>query len=168
MGILHVLKLCLMAPARQAVFQLNRVKTKNFFGYILFLLVLVFLPSGIGLIADSLDRGRFAQEYLIILILYPSIVLLFGILGISFLASLGLMFRSLTGRKLVYPLLWRMTVYALTYPVLIFTVLELFDITLPYVSVLLLAVFIFVYFRMILVYPKARKKGSVNKVNKTS
>lgn len=158
MGILHVLKLSLAAPSRKAVFQLNRVKTKHFFGYILFLLLLIFLPNGIQLIADSINRGRFAEEYLIILILYPSLVILFGILAISFLASLGLLFRWLTGRKLVYPLLWRMTVYALTYPVIIFTVLELFDVTFPYMGLLLLVVFIIIYFGMILAYPKARKK----------
>lgn len=163
MGILHVLKLSLMAPSRQAVFQLNRVKTKNFFGYILFLLLLVFLPNGVQLIADSVNSGRFAQEYLIILILYPSLVIIFGILGVSLLASLGLLFRSMTGRKLVYPLLWRMTVYALTYPVIIFTITELLDITFPSMSVLLLVVFIVIFFRMILVYPKARKKKAVNK-----
>lgn len=163
MGILHVLKLSLMAPSRQAVFQLNRVKTKHFFGYILFLLLLVFLPNGIQLIADSVDSGGFAQEYLIILILYPSLVILFGILGVSLLASLGLLFRTMTGRKLVYPLLWRMTVYALTYPVIIFTIMELLDITFPFMGVLLLVLFIIIFFTMILVYPKARKKKAVNK-----
>jgi hypothetical protein len=165
MGVLHVLKLSLAAPSRRAVFQLNRVKTKHFFGYILLLLLLIFLPNGIQLIADSVSSGRFAQEYLIILILYPSLVILFGILAVSLLASLGLLFRWLTGRKLVYPLLWRMTVYALTYPVLIFIILELFDITFPYMSLLLLILFIFIFFRMILVYPKARKKAAVDKTS---
>lgn len=158
MGILHVLKLSLMAPAKRAVFQLNRVKTKQFFGYILFLLLIALLPNGVQLITDSVNSGGFGEEYLIILILYPSLVILFGILGISLLASLGLLFRRLTGRKLVYPLLWRMTVYALTYPVIIFTILELFDITSTLINGLLLIVFVLIFFRMILVYPRARKQ----------
>lgn len=158
MGILHVLKFSLMAPAERAVFQLNRVKTKHFFSYILFLLLLVLLPNGVQLIADSVNSGGFGQEYLIILILYPSLVILFGILGISLLASLGLFFRWLTERKLVYSLLWRMTVYALTYPIIIFTILDLFDITYPVINLLLFAIFVIIFFRMILVYPKARKK----------
>lgn len=162
MGILNVLKLSLTAPAKRAVFQLNRVKTKHFFSYIFFLLLLVLLPNGIQLVADSVYSGSFGQEYLIILILYPSLVILFGILGISLLASLGLLFRWLTDRKLVYPLLWRMTVYALTYPVIIFTILELFDITNTVINGLLLIVFVLIFFRMILVYPKARKKKAGN------
>lgn len=159
MGILHVLKLSLMAPARRAVFQLNRVKTKQFFSYIFFLLLLVLLPNGIQLVADSVNSGGFAQEYLIILILYPSLVILFGILGISLLASLGLFFRWVTKRKLVYPLLWRMTVYALTYPVIIFTILDLLDMTSTLINGLLLVVFVLIFFGMILVYPRARKKA---------
>ena len=161
MGILNVLKLSLMAPAKRAVFQLNRVKTKQFFSYIFFLLLLVLLPNGIQLVADSVNSGGFGQEYLIILILYPSLVILFGILGISLLASLGLFFRWVTERKLVYPLLWRMTVYALTYPIIIFTILDLLNITYPFINLLLFAIFVIIFFRMILVYPKARKKKQV-------
>ena len=165
MGILHVLKLSLMAPAKRAVFQLNRVKTKQFFSYIFFLLLLVLLPNGIQLVADSVNSGGFSQEYLIILILYPSLVILFGILGISLLASLGLFFRWVTERKLIYSLLWRMTVYALTYPIIIFTILDLFDITSSLINMLLIALFVIIFFRMILVYPKARKKKQVNKAH---
>lgn len=161
MGILNVLKLSLMAPARRAVFQLNRVKTKQFFSYIFFLLLLVLLPNGIQLVADSVNSGAFGQEYLIILILYPSLVILFGILGISLLATLGLFFRWVTERKLVYPLLWRMTVYALTYPIIIFTILDLLNITYPLINLLLFAIFVIIFLRMILVYPKARKKNQV-------
>ena len=157
MGILRVLKLCLSFPTRQVVFQLNRVKTKHFFGYIFLLLLISLLPNGIQLVGDSIKSGGFSQEYLIILILYPSLVILFGILGISLLASIGILFRWMTDRKLVYPLLWRMTVFALTYPV-IFTVLDIFEMNGTISSLLLLVLFILLFFKMILVYPKARKK----------
>ena len=63
MGILHVLKLSLMAPSKRAVFQLNRVKTKQFFSYIFFLLLLVLLPNGIQLVADSVDSGGFISDH---------------------------------------------------------------------------------------------------------
>lgn len=158
MGILRVLKLCLSFPTRQVVFQLNRVKTKHFFGYIFLLLLISLLPNGIQLVGDSIKSGGFSQEYLIILILYPSLVILFGILGISLLASTGILFRWMTDRKLVYPLLWRMTVFALTYPVIIFTVLDIFEMNGTISSLLLLVLFILLFFKMILVYPKARKK----------
>src|SRR5699024_3805271 len=153
------------APAKRAVFQLNRVKTKQFFSYIFFLLLLVLLPNGIQLVADSVDSGGFGQEYLIILILYPSLVILFGILVISLLASLVLFFRWVTETKLVDPLLWRMTVYALTYPIIIFTILDVFNITSTLINGLLVIVFVLIFFRMILVYPKARKKKQINKTS---
>ena len=165
MGILHVLKLCLSLPTRQVVFQLNRVKTKHFFGYIVLLLLIALLPNGIQLVTDSINSGGFSQEYLIILILYPSLVILFGILGISLLASIGILFRWLTERKLVYPLLWRMTVFALTYPVIIFTILDIFEMNGTLSSLLLLVLIMIIFFKMILVYPKARKKKQVNKAH---
>lgn len=157
MAIFRVLKLTLLLPKKQAVFQLNRVKTKDFFMYAGFLIFLVLLPNGIRLINESINSGSFTREYLLILIFYPSLIILFSIIGISLLAAMGMLIKIMTKRKMAYQLLWRMTIYVLTYPVLIYTLFDLIGIQNAWINLLLFLIFVVVFSKMILVYPKARR-----------
>ena len=158
MDVLHALKLSLLIPIKPVVFQLNRVKTKVFLLYILFLHGLISLPNGARLITNSINSEAFSHESLLILVLYPLFIIIFGLVGISLLASIGLLIKTITKRKLVYQLLWKMTVYALTYSVILYTFLEVLGIMSWIVNVLLLALFLMIFLKMILSYPKIRKK----------
>lgn len=157
MGVLHAFQLSLSLPKKEAVFQLNRVKTKDFLLYIVFLLLLVSLPNGVGLVRNSVSGGKFAKEFLIILFAYPSSVILLGMATVSLLAATGLAIRKLARRKLVYQLLWKMSVYALTYPVLLISVFNLFGITHWLLNLLALVIFLVIFTGMILAYPKVRQ-----------
>lgn len=157
MAIFRVLKLTLLLPKKQAVFQLNRVKTKDFFMYVGFLIFLMLLPNGLRLIVESINSGSFTREYLLILIFYPSLIILFSIIGISLLAAIGMLIKTVTKRKMAYQLLWRMTIYVLTYPVLLYTFFDLIGIQNMWINLLLFLIFIVIFSKMILVYPKARK-----------
>ena len=157
MGVLHALKLSLLLPSKHAVFQLNRVKTTDFLVYILLLHLLISLPNGVRLISNSINSGEFGKESLLILFIYPLFIMLFGIIGILLLASIGILIRAITKRKLVYQLLWKMTVYALTYPIILYTLFDVLNITHWIVNLLLLVIFLLIFLKMILAYPKTRK-----------
>ncbi|HLR75059.1 MAG TPA: DUF1189 family protein [Virgibacillus sp.] len=159
MGIWQTCKIGLQLPKKEAVFQLNRVKTMHFLCYIFLLHVLIALPNGIRLIKASFSRGEFGKESLLILFIYPLFIVLFGLLGISILASIGLFLRRIAKRKLVYQLLWKMTVYALTYPVLLYVIFDVLHYTSWLTNLILFSVFLVIFTRMILVYPKIRKKS---------
>jgi len=158
MGILHVLKISLKLPSKRTVFQLNRVKTKDFLVYILFLHLLISFPNGVRLISNSIKSGEFGKESSFILFIYPLFIILFGIIGISLLASIGMIIRTINKRKLVYQLLWKMAVYALTYPIILYTFFDLLGITHRVINFLLLVIFLVIFFNMGLAYPKVRKK----------
>lgn len=158
MGVLHALKLCLLLPSKRAVFQLNRVKTKDFLVYILLLHLLISFPNGARLIRNSINSGEFGKESLLILFIYPLFIILFGIVGILLLASVGILIRTITKRKLVYQLLWKMTVFALTYPIILYTLFDGLGITHWIVNLLLLVIFLVIFLNMILAYPKVRKR----------
>ncbi|QNK89149.1 DUF1189 family protein [Sporosarcina sp. resist] len=81
-----------------------------------------------------------------------------GIVGILLLASIGILIRAIIKRKLAYQLLWKMTVYALTYPIMLYTLFDVFGITHWVVNLLLLLIFLLIFLKMILAYPKIRKK----------
>lgn len=158
MGVLHALKLSLFIPIKPVVFQLNRVKTKVFLLYIFLLHGLVSLPNGVRLINNSINSEAFSKESLLILVLYPLLIILFGLIGISLLASIGLLIKTITKRKLVYQLLWKMTVYALTYSAILYTFLDVLGIMSWIMNVLLLVLFLMIFLKMILSYPKIRKR----------
>lgn len=145
MGVLHALKLGLLLPSKRAVFQLNRVKTKDFLTYLVLLNVLISFPNGVRLISKSISSGEFGKESLLILFIYPSFIMLFGTIGIFLLASIGVLIRAVAKRKLVYQLLWKMTVYALTYPIMLYTLFDVLGITQWALNLVLLVLFLVIF-----------------------
>ena len=156
MGVLSALKLSLSLPSKKAVFQLNRVKTKDFFLYILFLHIVLGLPGVVGMLIEFISKGEMDGSFLLAATLYPFLIVTFGIVGISLLATIGLMIRTVTKRRLVYQLLWKMAMYASTIPILIYTVVDLFGTVNWLVNLLLFGWFLFTFTKMILVYPRMK------------
>lgn len=157
MGLLNAFKLSLLLPKKKAVFQLNRVKTKDFLLYILLLHVLFALPNGVQLIRDLMEKVDVDKTLLLAAFLYPLLVIMTGMIVISLFAMAGLLVRWITKRKLVYQLLWKMAMYACTYPVLTYIVFSLFHktTTIEHIGMFLLLLFMFT--KMILTYPQMKK-----------
>lgn len=158
MGVLQAFRLCLQLPKKSIVFQLNRVKTRDFFLYIVGLHLLIAGPNGIRMVADSVNRGAFVSESLLIFLLYPTFTIMFGIASISGLASLGYIIKIIVKRKLAYQLLWKMTVYALTHSVILYSLFDLLGIMNWKVNLFLFILFLFIFLNMILTYPKMKEK----------
>ena len=158
MGVLKAFRLSLLLPKKRIIFQLNRVKTKDFFMYIVGLHLLIALPNGIRMVTDSVNQGAFINEFLLILFLYPIFIIMFGITSISVFASLGLPIVMMAKRKLTYQLLWKMTVYALTHSIALYTLFDMLGAMNWIVSLFLFILFLLILFKMILAYPKTRKK----------
>lgn len=156
MGVLNALKLSLSLPNKKAVFQLNRVKTKDFFLYILFLHILLGLPGAIGMLIEFISKGEMDGSFLLAATLYPFLIVTLGIVGISLLATIGLMIRTITKRRLVYQLLWKMAMYASTTPIVLYMIFDLFGSVNWIFNSLLFGWFLFTFTRMILVYPRMK------------
>ncbi len=158
MGVLNALKLSLTLPNKKAVFQLNRVKTKDFFRYIVLLHIFLGLPGAVNMVIEFVNTGDLSAAFLLAITLYPFLIVTFGIVGISILAALGLVITTLLQRKLVYQLLWKMAMFATTTPIILYTVLDSFGMINGLVNTLLFVFFMFTLTRMILVYPKMKLK----------
>lgn len=156
MGVLNALKLSLSLPSKKAVFQLNRVKTKDFFLYILCLHIFLGLPGAVTMLIEFISKGEMDGSFLLGATLYPFLIITLGIVGISLLATIGLFIRTVLKRRLVYQLLWKMAMYASTTPILLYTVFDLFGSVNWLVNSLLFAWFLFTFTRMILVYPRMK------------
>ena len=158
MGVLQAFKLSLLLPSKKAVFQLNRIKTKDFFLYILLLHLLLGLPGAISMLIEFIKKGEMDGSLLLGVTLYPFLIVTFGIVGISSLAAVGLMITTVLKRRLVYQLLWKMAMYASTTSIVLYTIIDLLGMINWVVNSLLLLLFVFTLTKMILVYPKMKTK----------
>ena len=156
MGVLNALKLSLSLPNKKAVFQLNRVKTKDFFLYIILLHIFLGLPGAINMVIEVIHTGELSAAFLLAITLYPFLIITFGIVGISILAALGIVMTTLLQRKLVYQLLWKMAMFATTTPIILYTLFDFFGLINGLVNTLLFMFFMFTLTKMILVYPKMK------------
>ena len=120
-------KLSLSLPSKKAVFQLNRIKTKDFFLYILLLHLFLGLPGAVKIkFIDFIAKEEMDGSFLLGVTIYPFLIVTFGIVGISSLAAVGLMITTVLKRRLVYQLLWKMAMYATTTSIVLYTIFDLF------------------------------------------
>lgn len=156
MGIVTTYKHSLSLPKRKSVLALNRTKQKDFFLYILFLLLLFLIPNGIRLLQEFIDEDSRGAAVMAVLFLYPFMSIFAGLAGISAIAGIGILINDVTKRHVRYMLLWRMAVFAMTIPITVFTLFDLLGLSHWAVTVVLFGYFFFIYTKMILGYPRKR------------
>ncbi len=159
---LHVaLKNSLLLPKKDAVFRLNRISMRDTIVYLFLFLFISFSPTFIihPLLSVDLTTGKSLDLLLLqMIVLYPFLCVLLGIVGISMLAAGGLVITKLLQRKLRYQQLWKMSVFACTLPLIIYFVTALFSLQFSYLYVLLIIIFYIYILFMIRIYPKRRVK----------
>lgn len=156
MGIWTTYKESLSLPKRKSVLALNRTKQKDFFLYILFLLLLFLIPNGIQLLQQFINEDSRGAAVMAVLFLYPFMSIFAGLAGISAIAGIGVIINDIANRHVRYMLLWRMAVFAMTIPITVYTLFSLFGISHWALSLVLLVFFFFIYVKMIIGYPKKR------------
>ena len=157
MRLFVIFKNSLLLPRNKALFYLNRVSVMETIVYMGCLMFFLFLPYIVKLIVNmektvsELPNSIYLFQ---IIVFYPFFILFFIVGGVSLLAVLSLGMNWLLKRKLTYQHLWKMTAYALTWPLIIYSVLILFEIRQTAVTLLPLVFCYTLLYRMILVYPK--------------
>lgn len=141
MNLLKMLILSLKLPQKQAFFQLNRMNMGTTIGYAFSWLFIAIIPSGIRFFLQQSElptNGSPTMLALQFFIIYYALFSFLGLIVISITAVIGHGITKLLHRKLRYQQLWKMTVFALTIPMMIFIVIEIFlpnykIITLPFI-----------------------------------
>ncbi|MGE7934471.1 DUF1189 family protein [Viridibacillus arvi] len=157
MSIVTTFKVSLSLPKKKAVYQINRIKTKDYLMYMLLMHFVLALPNGIQMANEFIAKGDIDKTFLLVFTLYPLLVILTCMTSISVLATTGLLIRTVAKRKLVYQLLWKMAMYACTYPILIYTTINLFYKTNSMIYLTLVMLFLYIFTKMILAYLKKKR-----------
>lgn len=147
-------------PEKTAMKRLNRLEMRNTLVFLLLLLFILALPIEINLLLDeSYKENDIPQNvyFIQVLLFYPFLMLFLGILGISLVAGVGVAVSRLVHRQLKFQFLWKMCAFALTKPIIIFAVANLFIGTHWVVNAIVFILLFYTVLRMIFHYPKRKK-----------
>lgn len=147
-------------PKKKSVFKLNRIGMDIVVIYMFMLLAIVSLPSLTYQMLNSselnIEIGSFFYLIYFFIFHYLVIVVLIFIV-ISFIAYLATLFTRISGRRLHYSILWKMTAFSTTIPFLLYTILAFFyniNDNFLWLSFLYTAILLY---KIITIYPKRKK-----------
>lgn len=157
-GLTEALKHSVKLPNKKASFALNRIGMDTAVIYLFIIIAIASIPN---LIEQLLTTEFSAQIHPFFLAIYFFIfnylvllVMIFSLL--SLFAYVMTVIAKILQRKLLFSILWKMSAFALTIPLLVFTVLSYFF-PLTYIFVTIALVYMtFVLVKIILIYPKRR------------
>src|SRR5699024_178319 len=152
----------LQLPKRKAVFTLNRIGMDVVVVYLFIFLAIASIPGLIDQLASNQVNSNVEIHPFFLLIFffifYYLIILLVFFTSISIIAYLGTLFATKTNRKLQFGLMWKMTAFATTIPIVAFTILSFF---IPLSTIFLIVTSIFILLillNIILIYPKRKAR----------
>lgn len=159
MGFVHSFWNSIRLPKKEAMFQLNRTGITHTILYLFLLMILLFLPDMIGTIIrlDSslteVSRGLYLAQ---VFVFYPLLIIFLILVGVSTLAGAAVLITKMLKRKLTYQQLWKMTAYTATMPLILSVILKNTPVTNGISAIVFFAVFFYVIYRMIIIYPKKK------------
>ncbi|MGP4070804.1 DUF1189 family protein [Halobacillus sp. B29] len=148
-------------PKKEAMFRLNRKGITSTIMYLFILMTVLFLPDMIGTIIrlDSnlteVSRGLYLVQ---VFVFYPMLIIFLILVGVSALAGAALLMTNQLDRKLTYQQLWKMTAYAATMPLVLSILLKNTPVPNGLSALIFFSLFIYIMFRMIIIYPKKKAK----------
>src|SRR5690625_5228990 len=121
-----VFKHSIKLPQKQAVFTLNRIGMDITVLYLFFLLAIASLPALIDQIVMNETTFHIHTIFLLIyfFIFYYLILVLIVFSGLSLIAYLGTLFAQLVHRKLRFSILWKMSAFTTTIPIVLFSIIS--------------------------------------------
>ncbi|ASF37809.1 hypothetical protein CEH05_01210 [Halobacillus halophilus] len=148
-------------PKKEAMFRLNRKGITSTIMYLFILMTVLFLPDMVGTIIrlDSnlteVSRGLYLVQ---VFVFYPMLIIFLILVGVSALAGAALIMTNQLDRKLTYQQLWKMTAYAATVPLVLSILLKNTPVPNGLSALIFFSLFIYIMFRMIIIYPKKKAK----------
>lgn len=150
----------LQLPKKKSVFKLNRIGMDIVVIYMFIVLAIVSLPTLLNQIKNSselsIEIGPFFYLIYFFIFHYLVIVVLIFIV-ISIIAYIATKLTHLSGRKLHYSVLWKMSAFSTTLPFLLYTILAFFyNLNDNFLWLSFFYTFLLLY-KIITIYPKRKK-----------
>mgnify|MGYP001954997339 CR=1 FL=1 len=154
MRLLQISKDSLSFPKKESVKRLMKIEMKHTILFLFLLLFILILPTEMELLLNNEGDIPKSIFFLQLFVVYPLFMIFLGLAGVSFLSGLFMFISRMVKRRLKYQFLWKMTVYALSKPILIVTLLDFLAISNPFFLVLIFLLLVFLMYKMIVSFPK--------------
>lgn len=153
----HIFIHSFLLPRKETVFALNRVRMDITVFYLFIILALASIPALIEqTFIDPITNVQIHGFFLFIyfFIIYYLILVIVVFCSISVIAYIVKWMAHILKRKLHYAILWKMTAFATTIPIVLFTVLSFF-ITLSNMFIILATIYVLtILFFIVTIYPR--------------
>ncbi|SHM51895.1 DUF1189 family protein [Gracilibacillus kekensis] len=159
MAILSILRKSASLPKKEAMFWLNRISMRDTLVYLFLLFFISFLPNVILIISQfdpTQSQIPYSQYLLQVIVFYPFFMMFLIVSSISILTLGSWLIKWLCQRKLAYQQLWKMTSYALLWPLLIYHLLFFTKLPVTFSFTIGLVLLYIILFKMIISYPKKK------------
>ncbi|MFC4403063.1 DUF1189 family protein [Gracilibacillus xinjiangensis] len=157
MNLISIIKSCAKLPQKKALFQLNRVSMRDTLVYLFLLFFISFLPNVIlNIITFEADESvlSYTQFLLQMIVSYPFLMMFLVITSISVFAFFALIIRTVLKRKLAYQQLWKMTGFAMLFPLIFYHILFFTPLSNNIGFIISLVWLYVLIYRMIVIFPK--------------
>ncbi|MFZ3577693.1 hypothetical protein [Virgibacillus sp. DJP39] len=148
-------------PNKKAVFQLNRIGMDVTVVYMFIIMAIVAVPALLDRITASNDPGSeigvfFLLIYFFMFYYLPLTIIVFVVLsGVAYFFS---WVAKGLNRKMLFPLLWKMSAYTTTIPFLIYAAIALLFSIDDSMLWLFFIYSLFILLKIVFVYPKRKKR----------
>lgn len=152
----NVFKNSLLLPKKTAIFKLNRVglDIAVFYNFILYFIISI--PTLMNELRDSEMNVLFKLIYFFIFYYLPFTIIVF--ISLSIIAFLISILTKIFKRKLAYSLIWKISSFTTTIPLLLYLFVSIFYQIPSSLFVLAILYSIIILIRMIFIYPKRKTK----------
>jgi len=149
----------LKLPQKKAVFALNRIGMDTTVFYLFILIGIASLPALINQITADDTSGLYVHFFFILIYFFMfnyliSVIIVFILLSI--IAYIGLLIARGLKRRLHYSILWKMSAFSTTIPLMLFTIVSFFYELSPVFLTIMIIFSIAMVIRIILIYPRMK------------
>jgi hypothetical protein len=149
-------------PNKEAMFRLNRIGMDVALIYIFIILAIVCIPELINRLTATSGFGaelNFIFQLIYFFMFYYLPLTIIALISLSLIAYIGKGIAFLMQRKLRFPILWKLSAFTTTIPLLLYTIITLIiDVS----DIFLFVAFVYtigLVIKMISVYPKRRVRN---------
>ncbi len=149
----------LTLPKRQSAFALNRIGMDITVIYLFILIGLASLPELFNQVFLNETSAAHLQIFFLIIyffIFYYLILVVLVFINLSLIAYIGTLIARLGKRKLRYSIMWKMSAFATTLPLLLFSIVSFFYPLSPLFLLVSALYIFFILIKVIFIYPKRK------------
>lgn len=149
----------LWLPQRDAMKRLMKQDMTSAIFYFFFLLFILTVQMEIELLTGNTGEIPQSIFYIQVIIIYPIFMILLGLTATTIIAGCCVIVSRMLKRKLMFQLLWKQTIFALTKPIILLALANFLIGSNLYINSVVFILLAFTMYKIITNFPKRNARG---------